>query len=633
LADAEDLLRAIRGGEVDAVVVSGPQGDQVYTLNGAEYPYRVMVEAMSEGAVILASDRTIVYSNHSFASTVGLMLDEVTGSVMDRFVLPEDLPRYERLLLQISAGPGRGEIRLSAKGGAVVPVHLSISSFESGTPHSVCAVITDLTEHRRHQELISAEALERIKRAEAEEGQQRIRSILESITDSFFEIDWSWQITEVNQRAAANFGKTREDVLGGSFWQITPEGKIPELGEQYRRAMTDRVAIHVDGRSATAPGKWFERHIHPTDKGLAVYFRDITGRKEAEEAPQASEQRFRRYFDLGLIGMAITSPSKGCIEVNDELCRILGYEREELLRMTWAEITHPSDLAADVGQFNRVMAGEIDGYTLDKRWIRKDGRVIDSTMAAQCVRRTDRSVEYFVGLVQDITQRKKSETEREELMRRLIDAQEIERRRIALEMHDQFGQQLSALTLKLSALRRQRGKRTNLIEELAPLEMIARQLNADLDVLVSRLRPPSLDDLGLIAALENYIKQWSDQSDVQANFHTSGLEAGGLTGEVETALYRIVQEALNNIAKHARAGAAAILLDRRIDRVSLIIEDDGVGFDVEGQLRQHRRFGVTGMLERAMLLGGTFDIESNPGAGTTVAVRIPVPRIHQDKQP
>jgi signal transduction histidine kinase len=254
-------------------------------------------------------------------------------------------------------------------------------------------------------------------------------------------------------------------------------------------------------------------------------------------------------------------------------------------------------------------------------------------MAAQCVRRIDRSVEYFVGLVQDITQRKKSETEREELMRRLINAQEIERRRIALEMHDQFGQQLSALTLKLSALRRQRGKRTNLIEELAPLEMIARQLNADLDVLVSRLRPPSLDDLGLIAALENYIKQWSDQSDVQANFHTSGLEAGGLTGEVETALYRIVQEALNNIAKHARAGAAAILLDRRIDRVSLIIEDDGVGFDVEGQLRQHRRFGVTGMLERAMLLGGTFDIESNPGAGTTVAVRIPVPRIHQDKQP
>jgi signal transduction histidine kinase len=128
----------------------------------------------------------------------------------------------------------------------------------------------------------------------------------------------------------------------------------------------------------------------------------------------------------------------------------------------------------------------------------------------------------------------------------------------------------------------------------------------------------------LIAALEHYITQWSHQCDVQANFHTSGFEAGGLTGEIETTLYRIVQEALNNIAKHARAKSAAVLLDRRIDRVSLIVEDDGVGFDVERQLRHHQRFGVTGMLERATLLGGTFDIESNPRAGTTVAVRIPI---------
>src|SRR4029079_9280064 len=140
----------------------------------------------------------------------------------------------------------------------------------------------------------------------------------------------------------------------------------PALDDQYRKAMTERVAVHVDERSAIAPGKWFERHIYPTTDGLAVYFRDITTRKDAEEALRASEQRFRRYFDLGLIGMAITSASKGCIEVNDELCRILGFEREEVLRMTWAELTHPADLAADVAHFNRVTAAEIDGYSIEK---------------------------------------------------------------------------------------------------------------------------------------------------------------------------------------------------------------------------------------------------------------------------
>jgi PAS domain S-box-containing protein len=137
--------------------------------------------------------------------------------------------------------------------------------------------------------------------------------------------------------------------------------------------------------------------------------KEIIERGQAEEALRSSEERFRRYFELGLIGMAITSPTKECLEVNDELCRILGYERSELLQKTWAEMTHPDDLASDVAQFNRVMAREIDGYTLDKRWIRKDGQVIDSIMAAKCVRRPDGSVNYFVKLVQDLTQRKRAE--------------------------------------------------------------------------------------------------------------------------------------------------------------------------------------------------------------------------------
>ena len=107
--------------------------------------------------------------------------------------------------------------------------------------------------------------------------------------------------------------------------------------------------------------------------------------------------------------MAITSPTKGCLEVNDEICRILGYTREELLRKTWAEMTHPDDLAADVAQFDRVMAKEIDGYTMDKRWIRKDGRVIDSTISVKCLRRDDGSVDYFVALLLDVTQRKRAE--------------------------------------------------------------------------------------------------------------------------------------------------------------------------------------------------------------------------------
>src|SRR5689334_23607003 len=132
-------------------------------------------------------------------------------------------------------------------------------------------------------------------------------------------------------------------------------------------------------------------------------------RQRASDALNASEDRFRRYFELGLIGMAITSPAKRFLEVNDELCRILGYEREELLQRSWAELTHPDDLADDVEQFNRLITGEIDGYTLDKRWIRKDCQIINSIVSAKSVRRTNGSVDYIVKLVQDITERKRAE--------------------------------------------------------------------------------------------------------------------------------------------------------------------------------------------------------------------------------
>ena len=130
-----------------------------------------------------------------------------------------------------------------------------------------------------------------------------------------------------------------------------------------------------------------------------------------DEAVRASEEHFLRHFDLGLIGMAITSPKDGILKVNDEFCRIVGYERWELLEKTWSEMTHPDDMAADVAVFDKVMAGGIESYTLDKRWVRGDGTVIHSTVSAKCTRRADGSVDYLVGLVLDTTERRRAEAE------------------------------------------------------------------------------------------------------------------------------------------------------------------------------------------------------------------------------
>lgn len=131
--------------------------------------------------------------------------------------------------------------------------------------------------------------------------------------------------------------------------------------------------------------------------------------KLAEEALSASEKMFRTYFQLGSIGMAISSLDKKWLHVNDQLCEILGYNHEELLQMSWTELTHPDDLAEDVTQFKRVIAGEIDTYNMDKRFIRKDGKIAYATIFVSCSRKEDGSVDYFIKHIQDITERKQEQ--------------------------------------------------------------------------------------------------------------------------------------------------------------------------------------------------------------------------------
>ena len=136
---------------------------------------------------------------------------------------------------------------------------------------------------------------------------------------------------------------------------------------------------------------------------------DITDRKQVEGELQQSEARYRRYFELGLVGMAVTSLEKGWVQVNDRLCEIFGYSHDELRTKTWTELTHPEDVASDLAQFNRVLAGEIDGYSLDKRFLHKDGRIVYASISARAVRRADGSIDHFVALVQDFSARHEAE--------------------------------------------------------------------------------------------------------------------------------------------------------------------------------------------------------------------------------
>jgi signal transduction histidine kinase len=208
------------------------------------------------------------------------------------------------------------------------------------------------------------------------------------------------------------------------------------------------------------------------------------------------------------------------------------------------------------------------------------------------------------------------------LSQRLMKAQEEERLHLSRELHDESGQLLTALTFQLGLLEREAGHIGIVSERVAELKRTASQIQDNLHQLAVNLRPASLDHLGLVTALQQYVDEFSRQYDIVVEFEAIGLQGRRLPGEVETALFRIVQESLTNVTLHARATRVDVLINICNSHVIAIIEDDGVGF-VPTSPTVNSHLGLFGMRERVEMLGGRLTIESAPGRGTAVSVEVP----------
>jgi two-component system, chemotaxis family, CheB/CheR fusion protein len=264
--------------------------------------------------------------------------------------------------------------------------------------------------------------------------------------------------------------------------------------------------------------------------------------------------------------------------------------------------------------------------------------VTDRHRAQEAIRRAQEELETRVAertaelatanqaLRQEVTQHQQAQAARKDLQGRLLHAQEEERGRISRELHDEVGQQISALMLSLKALE-SASPDGDMPARLRELRTTAEHVGREIHHLASELRPIALDELGLARALASYLETWRSRTEINVDFVSAGIEEPRLPRAIETTLYRIVQESMNNVLKHAGAKNVSVSVERRELYVQAIVEDDGIGFDSDRSSipGDTTCIGIPGMRERAVIVGGELTLESTPGSGTTVRVRIPIP--------
>ncbi|HVG35299.1 MAG TPA: PAS domain S-box protein [Pyrinomonadaceae bacterium] len=504
----------------------------------------------------------------------------------------------------------------------------------------------------------------------AEKESFLLASIVESSEDAVITADFGGNITSWNKAAEGLYGYAAAEAIGKPLTMLTlPEDLkgVLKNADKVRHSEAvesyDTIRINKDGREMN-----LEVVLSPVKDGtgqvigVSTIARDVTERRRAETLLQASEARLRLLIESVTDYSIIIQDMEGRIEIwNPGAERMFGYTEAEAVGQFIEIIFTPED-RAEGAHLAEMKTARLHGIANDERWhLRKDGSrfyvsgvltllrdgglmgyakiardLTESKRTEEELRRAQEELEQRVeertselaeankALRVENAERRQIEKARLQLLRQLVRTQEDERRRIAREIHDHLGQQSTALRLNLESLKEQCAPYTELCGQIEQTQQIAVRLDADVDFLAWELRPAALDDLGLVAALANFIQEWSKHFDIPADYHSTGIDKDRPSPEVEINLYRIAQEALNNICKHARASRVDVLLERRDHHVMLIVEDNGVGFDPSDKEQSEKGLGLLGMRERAGLVGGTLEIESAPNEGTTIFARVPL---------
>jgi PAS domain S-box-containing protein len=580
-------------------------------LRASAERYRGLAEQVLDGIFVANSEGRYLDANPAGCEMLGYTLDELRTLTIPEVLDPDELPKlpeqFERLA---SKQIIRNEWRLRRKDGSIFVGELVARQLPDGR---LQGILRDITERKR-----------------AEEVRFRHAAIVESSSDAIISKNLNAVITSWNKGAERIFGYTEAEMVGQPIIILIPPELRHEEIEILEKLRTGGRIEHYETSRVTKTGDKVDvslsiSHIKDSD-GMTVGFctiaHDITRRKKAEAALRASEERLRLAqwaahigtFDLNLrTGVDIWTP-----------------ETEALYGLppggfggtlaAFENLVHPDDRERIIG-LTREMIGTGQPAVGEWRVIWPDGSVHWIAARAQVFMDESGEPSRMLGVNIDITEHKRAEVALSGMTRKLIEAQEQERARIARELHDDITQRLVLLGIEIGMVQECSENPCEVRNRTQELSERAKKISNDIQALSHELHSSRLNYLGIAGGMKSWCNEFGERQGMKVEFESSELP-NSLPREISVCLFRILQEALHNAAKHSGVKRIHVRLGQESDEIHLIVSDLGKGFDIATAM-EGRGLGITSMRERVRLIDGTIAIDSKQPGGTTIHVRVP----------
>jgi PAS domain S-box-containing protein len=600
----------------------------------ADAQFRLLVETVSDYAIFLLDPQGRVVSWNAGAQRIkGYTAAEILGKHFSAFYAPEDRATGKpEELLRHAEREGRiaDEGWRLRKDGSRFWADVVITALRdpSGAVSGFAKVTRDMTELRRSRERV-------------ETSEARLRAFADHSPALMFIKDLDGRYRFANRQFLERFGLRLEQVLGRTDAELFPRGQAHVFRANDAEVLAGRRPLEAEERARYMDGEHVSLVVKfplfdPEGRVSAIggIATDITERKLTEQALAEQRKLLQEAQNIAGLGCWEWDPASGRLTWSEQLYRLYGVEPSSFQPSfeSYLERVHPGDRQHS-GE--RVARALIDGhpFSSEERILRPDGALRWLRSHCEVVRDANGRPIKLLGACLDVTESRTSEqalraaaSSLQALSRRLVEAEEAERRRIAGELHDRVGQNLSALNINLDIV-------LGALGEHAPMDVRVRLRDSlalvdgtlqSIENVMADLRPPLLEEYGLGAALGWYAEEFFKRTGIEVDFQDEAREKNRqLRRDAAVALFRIAQEALHNVAKHANAKGVRITVSASAEAMTVEIGDDGAGFDAAAAEARASRWGMTTMRERAEAAGGRVEITSARGTGTVLRATVP----------